>query len=514
MRFVLLLAFLSYSLCSFSQQLHIYYDAITDSVRYVQDGKEVINPTIKKGKKIELHVINYNDYLYDLSIKIEQEEIKIPSGGLGSMMKVNGGGDALNNLMNSTKSLDGNGFNKDGIEWTEDVEEGNKGLGFGSQAVAPEAEKNFAKVVTQYATTLERMQDKEIEVNEQAVAIQSKLNVFKVKQFMGQEIVELKYNPRLNPEQIKRLSLEYLEQVFGVTDPAELDLNEVIEKADIQKTIQKDISLYRAKVNNLNKLLLVLELAKDSIIKFPFAEEEYRLSLLASFDQAKSRTDAYTNKIQEMESNSTSLENWDLKELLSVRYTYEELKNHSFTYNYPFTPTSDEVKLAITLTPNEAGLQKNVKTRELAPLEFPVYGGVKVNASVGISFGGYLSRPQTYFSRDSEILADDGDLFQPIITSFIHFYRQSQSAVSFGGSFGLGISLGGGGTGSQTYFLGPSLIFGKGQRVVMTTGIMGGKVDRLARGYELGDFFDETIVPTRSVYDLGYFLGFSFNLGK
>lgn len=514
MRFLLLLAFVSYSLCSYSQQLHIYYDATTDSVRYEQDGKTVKNPTIKKGKKIELHVINYNDYLYDLSIKVEQEEIKIPSGGLGSMLKMNGSGDALNSLMSSTKALDGEGFNKDGIEWTDGLEEKGGGLGFGGQSVSSEVEKKFSKFVSQYAATLENMQDKEQEVNDQAVLIQEKLNVFKVKQFMGQEIVELKYNPRLNPEQIKRLSLEYLEQVFEVSDPAELDLNEVIKKADIQKTIQKDISLYRSKINNLNKLLLTLELAKDSIITFPFAEEEYRLSLLESFEQAKSRTNAYTKRIQEMESGATSLENWDLKELLSVRYTYEELKNHSFTYNYPFTPTSDEVKLSITLTPNEAALQKNLKTRELAPLEFPVYGGVKVNASVGISFGGYFNRPQQYFSRDSEILADDGDLFQPIVTSFIHFYRQSQSAVSFGGSFGLGISLGGEGTGSQTYFLGPSLIFGKGQRVVLTTGMMGGKVDRLARGYSLGDFFDETIVPTRSVYDLGYFLGFSFNLGN
>ena len=213
-----------------------------------------------------------------------------------------------------------------------------------------------------------------------------------------------------------------------------------------------------------------------------------------------------------MSEQADGLKNWDIKDLMSVRYTYEELKDHPFAYTYTFTPEQDEVKLNITLTPNDSAQVKNVKKKAVAPIEFPVYGGIKVNASVGISFGGFFDRPQNYFSRDGQIRAEDGDAFLPIVTSFIHFYRQSQVSVSLGGSFGLGVAIGGETTG-QTYFIGPSLILGKGQRVVISTGIMGGRVQRLGQDFEVGDLFDESNVPLRNVYEMGYFLGFSFNLG-
>ena len=98
------------------------------------------------------------------------------------------------------------------------------------------------------------------------------------------------------------------------------------------------------------------------------------------------------------------------------------------------------------------------------------------------------------------------------VAPFFHFYAQSKGQVSLGGAFGLGISIGGETAGLQTYFFGPSVIMGKGQRIVFSTGLMGGKVDRLAQGYQVGDAYDEVIVPTKSIYELGYFLGVSFNL--
>ena len=101
------------------------------------------------------------------------------------------------------------------------------------------------------------------------------------------------------------------------------------------------------------------------------------------------------------------------------------------------------------------------------------------------------------------------------MTSFIHFYAPSRKAVTVAGSFGIGFPLGGGeNLQSISFFLGPSLLFGNSERIVLNAGIMGGKVERLSQGYKLGDYYtsDANQAPTASVYELGYYLGISFNL--
>jgi len=155
---------------------------------------------------------------------------------------------------------------------------------------------------------------------------------------------------------------------------------------------------------------------------------------------------------------------------------------------------------------------------QLAPIKIPVYGGIKINASVGVNFGQYFNKPQTYFLKDSTIVGEDGDSFLPFITSFVHFYPQGRKSVSVGGSLGIGIPLSGAESGFQstTFFLGPSLFFGTGERLVVNFGLMGGKVNRLSRGYEVGDDFvgDESFIPLQSLYELGLFAGFSFNISR
>jgi hypothetical protein len=64
------------------------------------------------------------------------------------------------------------------------------------------------------------------------------------------------------------------------------------------------------------------------------------------------------------------------------------------------------------------------------------------------------------------------------------------------------------------FFLGPSLIFGNSQRLVLSLGLMGGKVESLAKGFKVGDAFDPDNgdLPTKGKYNLGMFMGLSFNL--
>ena len=64
------------------------------------------------------------------------------------------------------------------------------------------------------------------------------------------------------------------------------------------------------------------------------------------------------------------------------------------------------------------------------------------------------------------------------------------------------------------FLLGPSLIFGQSERIALSAGLMGGRTDRLGQGYQVGDSLisEAGTVPLRSVYELGFFVGLSFNV--
>ena len=175
----------------------------------------------------------------------------------------------------------------------------------------------------------------------------------------------------------------------------------------------------------------------------------------------------------------------------------------------------DRLKLKVRLEPIDTLRIPNLQTRQLSALDIPVYGGFKVNASIGVSFGSFFNQPQGYFLRDSVIVSEKRDGYLPIITSFLLFYPQSAGNVSVGGTFGVGLSIGGdSGAQSIHFLLGPSLIFGQSERIALSAGLMGGRTDRLGQGYQVGDSLisEAGTVPLRSVYELGFFVGLSFNV--
>ena len=155
--------------------------------------------------------------------------------------------------------------------------------------------------------------------------------------------------------------------------------------------------------------------------------------------------------------------------------------------------------------------------QEMAPINIEVYGGLQVNASVGVSFGQFAKSPQTYFVRDSFLRAEDESNFIPFLATNIHFYFQSRRNLSYGGTFGVGMALtNNDNMETPTFFLGPSVIFGKSQSFTVSAGAMGGRIRRLSQGYSVGDRYssDANVVPTKTKFELGHFIGISFNMGN
>lgn len=503
-----------------AQDLHVHYNVFRDSVYYIQNGKPVEKPTVRKGSEVLLHVENYNNYLYELAVEVDKEEVQVAGSNEANLIgKIGGGANAmpLSFLFKGMDQMMG-GFKflpkLDGA----DLEEGH---GFGKT----EADKLKEEKVTQLKLLESNFNsnkdqlfllDKELKTLQDQV--QQKLAAQRIQSFAVEEVDHIRMNARLEPTQIKQLTSEYMERIFAEKDPNKIDLNQILKIADAQTELPKSVQEYRNKAEQYAVKTDTCEKLARRFALFNFPESNlasFQSSAEAFVIAAKSKSLSHQENAQMLEDKLPSIQSLDPKLLSELRTTYLELNNNHFSKTYRHTATGEKLNMKLKLTPIDSLQQKGMKTLELAPVSVNIYGGMRIRASVGLNFGRFFTRPQEFFVRDSVLSAGNVDAFLPSMTSFVHFYAPSRKAVSVAGSFGVGFPLGGGDNlESISFFLGPSLLFGKSERIILNMGIMGGKVKRLTQGYSVGDRYnsDSNLAPTGSVYELGYYLGVSFNL--
>ncbi|MCB9082160.1 MAG: hypothetical protein H6555_10660 [Lewinellaceae bacterium] len=498
-----------------AQDLHVYYNMEADSLTYVRGGKKIESPTVRRGDQVFLHVTHYNNYLYDVSVKTAGTEVSAPasfnpldftsimgggaSGATDMISAIFGGGRGLPPLM------------------AESVDQPSGDFGFASasqKSVLDAMGKRFRSAQNLLVNLESDMAMKEDE-------IKKSLEGQRIRNLVAAEVQKLKYNPNLKTDQIKRISQEYMERIFEKPAGADLTITEVLASVDAEKTIASKADAYGRDIDRYGQTVAQITGIRDSLrtVFFNVQEAAAFLSQVGPVNSsARQRFSAYQDKFQELQEVLPEVHDLPLEDLINLRYTYEELQSNNFTYVYRHTADSDKLTFTITLNPVDSLKTQGIKSRTLAPVEIKSYGGLRINTSVGLSFAQFFKRPQEFFIRDGIVLADNKDQFFPMVTTFAHFYGQAQKGVSVGGSFGVGIPLGSGGNNSSlqsvAFYMGPSFVFGRDQRVVFSTGLMGGKVDKLSEGYKVGDaYLSSTGEPTvKGVYELGYFLGISFNL--
>ena len=486
----------------YSQDLHVFYDVFADTIYYQQDGKALSQATVKKGQQVILHVMNYNDYIYDLELETETQDYQLPASG-GLPFGAGSNPQMLAQLRSLTGGIGGAGFGLDSTRIAD------QGLGMVDQSAVSNATRALAR---RFAGHLESMQDIEEEIQELTSYLDEELKNQELQRIALSEVKKLRQHPGLSPKKIKKLSMGYLESSLGLQKKEALDIGEVTKRTNLPENLEATAEDYEAEVGRLQLELQKLTASKNVLLEASDLPGPDRAALSVAYESAALRASNYESQANTIREQLAALESLQLQELVDLSYLYEEMEEHRFEKKFVLKPNSDLTTLRIKLTPVDSARLQGVRPQTLNPVSLTTHGGLKVNASVGVSFVRFFDRPQSYYVRDSMIIADDEDAFSPIISSFFHFYPQSRRQVSVGGTFGLGIGVGGENAGLQTYFFGPSLILGKEQRIVFTTGLAGGKVERLAQGYTVGDAYDATVIPTKSVYELGYFVGVSFNL--
>lgn len=510
----LLLIFLGVALpfLTFSQDLKIVYNAETGSMRYFKNEKEINKPIIKKGGLIVLKIENYNNYLYDIDFEKTVEKVNIPqgSGALGGVESF-----GLANLLPpgfappttlSSNSVDQGDF----FDNTPEPDFG-PGNGFGTS----DQQRKVSALKKRAAAKITILEDIEAEFAQQKIAVEKIEDQRALKGVALEEVEKIKLHPKIPPSKIKTYSKSFFEKVFDVSDISQLSLSEVLDrKSDAKRLdrifteVQKEKQQYEGNIDDLTDIARQLE----SLNGMTGSASAIQNKILNAPGIAGNMTALGLN-IETLKSEATDD---NIQDLMSIWYEYEAISSNEFSTAFRATGAGDLTNLAVKLILKDSMRKTGAPALiSLAPISVPVYGGIKINASIGANFGQYFERPQTYFLRDSTLVGQDGDSFLPFITSFVHFYPQGRKSVSVGGSLGVGIPLSGSaGLQSATFFLGPSFFFGNGERLVVNLGLMGGKVNRLSEGYKVGDRFvgDEDFIPIQSLYELGFFAGLSFNI--
>lgn len=496
-----------------AQGLQIHYDVQSDSISWYRDGLPARKMQARKGEPVTLKVSNYNNYLYKVSVREENEEARVaPAMGAnfsGFLAGPGGGASPFSLLSGLFGAPAGAGS----------FPFGDFGGGFedGDGFVTSDAAKTANALLKQFNQTARLIDNTEKDLKKIGGEIQRLAQAQRIKAIAAGEIEKLRYNPAIPPAEIRRLSMEYLETILGHESEVQ-NLQQLLEKADPREELSQKLEAYQQYTDELAGYYEIVNWIRDSLggISLPSASYTEFRNAVASFEGAgSSQLDQYQKTAAAAAEALAGMESYNLEQLIQLRYILEELKANTFSHTFRTQASGDRLRLKLQLEPVDSLSIPGLSTRQLSSVEVPVYGGFKVNASIGVSFGSFFDQPQAYFLRDSLIFSEDRDSYLPIITSFLHFYPQSAGNISVGGAFGLGISIGGdSGAQSVHFLLGPSFILGQGERIALSAGLMGGKVDRLGQGYEVGDSLisEAGTVPLRSVYELGFFVGLSFNV--
>jgi hypothetical protein len=501
----------------YCQDLHIYYDIESEHIEYKYDDENIKKPKVRIGDQVFLHINNYNNYLYTVEVKANEREIYIPissgSNPLASMLSGKGGSMPSLNLLSSSGTLGQDPLNLLTESLKMDDEDQ---MGFAQSA---STNSSMASLQMQFNSALSAIQMAESELVIAGKEIGEELEARQVYDMVARELEKLKHNPNLKTDQIKKLANEYLQKVFNVDDIKEIDLSYVLERSDMEQVMKKHLSnlnskkqLYKNQIEKLDVINLKLGLlgVKDN------SSSELTSKIRDTHLKSKEILKLVENdEVTVQELLNSNREN-DVSYLADLRYEYEAIMSNDFSHTFRTMASGDYVSFEILLKEKIPGEGVSSIIHK-APIEVPVSGNFKINASLGLSFGAFGKAVEDYYIRDSQIFADEKNEVIPMITSFVHFYSQSVGNTSVGGSIGIGIPItGGGNISSLSFLLGPSLVIGKSSRVVISGGLMVGQVERLAQGFEIGDGFisQADLVPTKEQYELGYYLGLSYNIGS
>lgn len=222
---------------------------------------------------------------------------------------------------------------------------------------------------------------------------------------------------------------------------------------------------------------------------------------------------------------------------------YNILTNYANIMSYSILSTSPlQIKDMDLLTYNIDFFKegKKIETRDYS---FLIKGGFKIDFSTGFAYSSLKdesyqiisagTRKDTTFYIDNYFKTTDSitglttinlksiNLLNKDVnigfSALMHFYTRTGSLMNYGGTFGFMLNT----RAEFNYLLGGSLILGQKQRFIINGGAAFGQVNRLNPKYSMSKTYAESEFGqvsdsqlTIKKWEVGYFLGISYNLGN
>lgn len=193
----------------------------------------------------------------------------------------------------------------------------------------------------------------------------------------------------------------------------------------------------------------------------------------------------------------------------SISDLYAMLEKSEFEKVYHYDLAYDKTNVELKFTASE-------NSKELREREFKLMtkGGWKVDTGVALPLTNFGSSSNDfYIDGDGIIQADKNNNFVPNLGMMINFYPYWSENFNLGGSFGIAVPFADDFKGIN-FLLGPSLHIGGNNRFSLSGGIAFGPVKKLSGGLKTGSHTEYESLDNylKIVYDIGWFMGLSFNL--
>lgn len=303
-----------------------------------------------------------------------------------------------------------------------------------------------------------------------SVSNQSFLNIEEYKAKYQKQFGLLFVELLMNDVSLRTINTQYTNLVVSY--------NKLVDIDGLEKFIDK---------NSLKKLYYDIDLVFDTAKTIKFKEE------LIEFEKMANQVKRIINLLEKDE-------------------TYEYISS-------PVQPKNDLASFEVEIIAKNKDVEVN-NSRKFKHTEF-VMRGTRIDFSIGLA-GSYFGNTNVY-----EIYTVDGqnkiglkstNLTVPSLITMISMTNRSSKYVAFGGSAGLGLDVNNGKIQMSNFFIGPTLILGKYDRIMFTPGLALRNVGKLKNGFEI----EKTILDQTSdistvlsdYYKLGFFVALTYNLTK
>jgi hypothetical protein len=495
-----------------AQDLHIYYNLYRDSLWYEKNGKQTKDLAVKKGKQVYLHLVEYNNYIYQSEIVTTFHSTPPPgfenesNSFLGLMPSLIGslipGGAAGLPMMNMPV--------------------------FGSILSAMSAPNALTQArgdqedLEEYKGLLKEMESESFEINSQLTEINKRLKSSSLLLGDMSFVNSLSVNPNIAPSVIKELLMTYYNEALMIEDGASFEIKDISElnlKLQELPLLQSNVA---SKVGDYNKKLSELRRLHNKLKNSDHGIEAL-YPLLKQYDQQQN---SISGSVATLENKVAMVKNIGeidhLSAIQKVYIKYMETINNNFSITYHTEATSKFILYELKIYLRDSNVsstlapESSLQIYKTLKLKINTYGNFGVSTSMGIQGAAFNNTPQTYYVQNNVLTAEDADKYVPLISSMVNLSYQLKSAVTPALSLGFGVPL----TNQQAadklaFFVGPSIMIGKSQDLVISGGFMFSKVKRLSKNFQVGDeiVIGDGIIPTEGKLESGYFLGISYNLG-